>query len=1057
MRSRSRPKIRKQLFSLLLSLAMLSSLLVISAAAKGPEDAVAPVYNAAENVYEISTPAQLMYLSGTWKEGAPRDGNYVLTADIDMAGWEGFKPIASEKEEGYLGTFDGRFHAIRNLTIDYPKKYVGLFGYVGNENDQAYVKNVAMIDCEIRGQQNVGGIAGVTYGTITGCVVTGHVWVDDLSNSHTSGGIAGKVKEGEGPIIGHVENCYVDAKLEAPYDVGGIAGIQDGGGYVGNSFAAGSVNAYGENGSAGGIAGSFNAGDHIVGCVSAQTSISGTKNVDKIVGQLDDEAATNISGNIAWEGTLLAGNEPAFQPIQWEDVSAQVLQTKQTDVDLGWDFDKVWTWSDTLQQPILQGYDPAIFEALDFTVDGPRVISRAINEVDQNAKVTLTARVAGVDAVESAVLHYGYDSVDAELPMTISGTTCTVDLPTGKAGDMYYYLEIQAGGKTVTKPYDKSAPIQVFVDDGSILGDPSQITMTPDTTQGSLRFSWITVPEVKASVVQYKKQGESTWKTARGTSYVDAVTPGWKELATHQVVLEDLEPDAMYVYRVGDGKDFMSEEHTFKAPTSPDADEFSFIFVSDPQSVSTDDYMSFKKSMDYATTLVTPEFIMSGGDTTQDGYKATEWEACFEVMGDYFASIPTITVPGNHEMKGDWGLISFAQRFNMPGGDTGTEFDGTIGCIEYGDACIVVINTEVTPPEEKADIIAKQLQWAKECYEKSDKKWRIMLTHAGPYTSNHPASEVIDYFINDSAWSVDALGVDLFLNGHDHIYIRATALGDVKANTGDGTTYVTGGTVGNKYYEYLPDRSDYATDCYVDDKDQQVFSIITVPEDTITGKAYQCQDSDTDEKEEMDQWNNWKVVDSYEIRNTVRDGKKVTDYTDVKSGDWYYDAAAFVTENKLVSGEEAYRFGGNEIITRAEAAQALYNLAGRPDCQLTTAFTDVTERSQQRDAISWVYQQGIMLGTGDGVFSPDRPLTRGMFATILARYAKLQGKDMSTMVELSTFTDAASIPGAYADGVRWCAANKIVEGRSDGTFVSQASLTRAHMSTMLMRFVQLDK
>lgn len=77
-----------------------------------------------------------------------------------------------------------------------------------------------------------------------------------------------------------------------------------------------------------------------------------------------------------------------------------------------------------------------------------------------------------------------------------------------------------------------------------------------------------------------------------------------------------------------------------------------------------------------------------------------------------------------------------------------------------------------------------------------------------------------------------------------------------------------------------------------------------------------------------------------------------------------------------------------------------------------------------------------MLGTSDGVFSPDRPLTRGMFATILARYAKLQGKDMSTMVDLSTFADAASIPNAYADGVRWCAANKIVEGRSDGTFAS---------------------
>ena len=299
--------------------------------------------------------------------------------------------------------------------------------------------------------------------------------------------------------------------------------------------------------------------------------------------------------------------------------------------------------------------------------------------------------------------------------------------------------------------------------------------------------------------------------------------------------------------------------------------------------------------------------------------------------------------------------------------------------------------------------------------------------------------------------------MDLFLNGHDHIYIRATAANDIKANTGDGTTFITGGTVGNKYYEYLPERSDYATDCYVDDEDQQVFSIITISEDAITGTAYQCKDSDTDEKEEMDAWNNWKVVDTYEIRNTVRDGKKITDYTDVDSGDWFYDGAAYVTEHKLLAGEEAYVFGGNEVMTRAEAAQAIYNLAGQPDCTMTTAFTDVDERSQQRDAISWVSQKGIMQGTSAGVFSPDRPLTRGMFATILARYAKLAGMDMTSTVELNTFKDAASIPGAYADGICWCATNQIVEGRSDGTFASQASLTRAHTAVMLTRFAQMGK
>ena len=1057
MRHVSSPSRGKRVLCLLTACSLSLTMLATGAFAKDG-DAVQgepPVFNAAKQVYELSKPEHLMYLSGTWKEGAPRNGNYVLTADLDMAGYEGFKPIASKKAEGYLGTFDGQFHAIRNLKIDYPKKYVGLFGYVGNENDQAYVKNVALLDCEVIGQQNVGGIAGVNYGTVTGCVVTGKVRVDDLSNSHTGGGIAGKVKEGEGPIIGRVENCYVNAAVEAPYDVGGIAGIQDGGGYVGNCFAAGTVEAFGANGAAGGVAGSFNAGDRIVNCVSAQASIKGAKDADKIVGQLADEAATNISNNLAWEGTLLAGNEPTYQPIQWDDVSAEKLQTKQTYLDLGWDFKDAWVWSDTLGQPILKGFDESIFAKLPYTVDSARVISRAVNEAKLNAKTTISARVVGPETVTGATLYYGYDpaKVDTAVAMTAKDNVYTAEIPTNKAEYVYYYVEVKTDKAAYTKPYDKSAPIALYVDDGRILGAPSQITLTPDTKQGSLRLSWLTVPAVKDSVVQYQVQGASKWETARGTSYVDAVTPGWKELATHHVVLKDLTPDATYVYKVGDGKEFMSEAHSFKAPSAPDADSFSFLFVSDPQSVSVSDYEAFKKSMDYATTLVKPEFIMSGGDTTQDGYKATEWEACFEVMGDYYASIPTITVPGNHEMKGDWGFTSFAQRFNMPGGATGTEFDDTIGCFEYGDACIIAINTEVTPPEDKASIIEKQLKWAKECYEKSDKKWRIMVTHAGPYTSNHPAADVIDYFVNDTPYSIDALGVDLFLNGHDHIYIRATTKNDVKVNTGDGTTYVTGGTVGNKYYEYLPERSDYATDFYVDDEDRQVFSIFTVSEDKITGKAYQCQDDDVDAKAEAAKWDNWKLIDEYELRNTVRDGKKVTDYEDVKANDWYYDAAAYVTDNKLLSGEKPYVFGADEPMTRAEAASALYALAGSPKYTMTAAFTDVDAKNQHKQAISWVSANGVMVGTSADKFSPDDPLDREQFATLLTRYAKFAGKDVSADgMALREFTDYAAISDWAAEGVRYCVKSQIVKGNPDGSFAPQGKITRAELATMLQRY-----
>ena len=63
-------------------------------------------------------------------------------------------------------------------------------------------------------------------------------------------------------------------------------------------------------------------------------TITGVADVDKIVeGRGSDvEAATNITGNIAWEGTLLSGNEPTEQhrPIKWEDVSTAKMQDKST-------------------------------------------------------------------------------------------------------------------------------------------------------------------------------------------------------------------------------------------------------------------------------------------------------------------------------------------------------------------------------------------------------------------------------------------------------------------------------------------------------------------------------------------------------------------------------------------------------------------------------------------------------------------------------------------------------------------------------------------------------
>ena len=66
---------------------------------------------AADAPCEISSAEELSLLRET------PDGDFVLTADIDMTGVKGFKPIASKKEQGFTGTFDGQFHSIKGLRI----------------------------------------------------------------------------------------------------------------------------------------------------------------------------------------------------------------------------------------------------------------------------------------------------------------------------------------------------------------------------------------------------------------------------------------------------------------------------------------------------------------------------------------------------------------------------------------------------------------------------------------------------------------------------------------------------------------------------------------------------------------------------------------------------------------------------------------------------------------------------------------------------------------------------------------------------------------------------
>ena len=140
-----------------------------------------------------------------------------LTKDIDLSG-EAWTPIGIggafyAGTPPYSGTFDGKGHTIKNLSIDSSAHYVGLFGYVYGGT----IRNLT-VSGSVKGSEHTGGIAGAANGgTFENCANQCAV------QGGTTGGIIGFATE-EGTLI--VRDCYNVGSITTTTgnSVGGIIG-----------------------------------------------------------------------------------------------------------------------------------------------------------------------------------------------------------------------------------------------------------------------------------------------------------------------------------------------------------------------------------------------------------------------------------------------------------------------------------------------------------------------------------------------------------------------------------------------------------------------------------------------------------------------------------------------------------------------------------------------------------------------------------------------------------------------------------------------------------------
>jgi hypothetical protein len=219
------------------------------------------------------------------------------------------------------------------------------------------------------------------------------------------------------------------------------------------------------------------------------------------------------------------------------------------------------------------------------------------------------------------------------------------------------------------------------------------------------------------------------------------------------------------------------------------------------------------------------------------------------------------------------------------------------------------------------------------------------------------------------------------------------------------------------------------------------------------------------------------------------------DFTDVKSGDWYYEEVSYTVGLGLFYGTSAKTFSPQATMTRAMFVTVLGRHAGTAGgeggagtvlasgvnmrngpgtdtevlCVLdkntslsvlgvsgdwyqvrfgsytgyirrdlmkaySSEFADVPYGCWYSPYVEWAYREGVAYATDAGLFSPGRDITREEICAMLYNYASLLNVQLPTSSGKSAFGDDAALSKTYRDAVYAMKSAGVVTGYEDGNF-----------------------
>ena len=180
--------------------------------------------------------------------------------------------------------------------------------------------------------------------------------------------------------------------------------------------------------------------------------------------------------------------------------------------------------------------------------------------------------------------------------------------------------------------------------------------------------------------------------------------------------------------------------------------------------------------------------------------------------------------------------------------------------------------------------------------------------------------------------------------------------------------------------------------------------------------------------------------------NTVTKQNQIMTFNDITDEHWAYKYIYALKEIGIVNGVDEQRFEPDGLVTREQFVKMLcdaFKLTAAEGSN-DASYTDCVKGAWYEDYIQIATSQGIVGGTGDGLFGIGKPVTREDLCVMAVR-----ALNDSAVYENAGFSDSSEIAEYAKSAVSALSAMKVISGFEDGSVRPKESCTRAQAAKII--------